>query len=134
MALGVNGSGVGIQFENPSKALQGGLITHTAAAAALQTYTPAPAGLFDSALVTNMSSSTAVRIVITAVGTTGTKTYLVLPTQAVSVGFDGLDQISAISSVPVTLPIVQGAVEVSTLTANAAPGEIVQVSIVLSEK
>lgn len=134
MALGVQGSGVSVQFENPNKSLQGGLITHTSTLAALQTYVPAPAGLFDSALVTNWSGSTTIRVTITAVGTVGTKQYLVLPGQAVSVGFDGLDQISEVASEPVTLPIVQGAVEVSALSLNATPGELVQVSIVLNEK
>ena len=134
MSVGAFATGVSMVQENPVHALQGGLITHTAVGAALVTYTPAPAQTFDTATVTNASNSTWIRITIVAVGTTGSKAYLVAPTQAVSVGFAGADQITAISSVPVVMPTTQGAVEVTTLATLAATGEIVQVSIVFVEK
>ena len=133
MALGVVGSGVVLAGENPKKALDGGLIVHTSADFALKTFTPASAELHDSALVTNYSN-TPVRIVVTAAGTLGSKTYLVLPTQAVAVGFDGADQIASVSSEPVLLGAVAGAFEVSALTAVASLSETIYVSIVLDEK
>jgi hypothetical protein len=133
MALGVVGSGVALSGENPKKVLDGGLIIHTAADFALKTFTPATAELYDSALVTNYSN-VPVRITATAASMLGGKVYLVLPGQAVSVGFDGADPISAIASEPVALGVAAGAFEVSALAAVTALGETIYVSIVLDEK
>lgn len=133
MSLGVMGSGVALPGENPKKVIDGGLIIHTPAAIAAQTYTPASALLHDSALVTNYSN-TPIRVTVTAATMLGSKVYLVLPTQAVAVGFDGADPISAITSEPVDLGATAGAFEVSALTAVAALTETVYVSIVFNEK
>lgn len=133
MALGVTGSGVALQGENPKKVLDGGLIIHTAADFAAKTYTPATAERYDSALITNYSE-VPVRITVTAATMLGSKVYLVLPTQAVSVGFDGADPITAIVSEPVELGTTAGAFEVSTLAAVTALASNVYVSIVLDEK
>ena len=133
MALGVVGSGVSLSAENPKKVLDSGLIIHTSLDFALKTFTPASGLLHDSALVTNYSN-VPVRITATAATMLGSKVYLVLPGQAVAIGFDGSDPISAIASEPVELGTVAGAFEVSALTAVTALAELVYISIVLDEK
>jgi len=121
-------------LELPSTSLDGAVITHLATLAAIQTYTPAAGVLVDSAVVTNNSANTPIRIGVTAATTLGSKVFLVYPKQSVSVWFAANDPITAITSVPVTLPAVQWAVNVSTLVANATPWEVVSVSIVLVDK
>jgi hypothetical protein len=73
-------------------------------------------------LVTNVSANTWVRItVIGSAGLLGNKVFVLAPSQAKTVGFDGLDQITAVSSVPVTMPIANGAVAASAPAILAAP-------------